>query len=76
MVIVEVDLKFGVLAIANPLPIEVHQIRGVHSGTGGSLNVDKQLAITRIMIERNDQMQRMSGKRLAQPFGGSYQLPS
>lgn len=64
MVIVKVDLEFGVLVISNPLPVEVHQVAGVRSGIGSSLDVDKQIAITRFMIERNDQMQRMPRKRL------------
>src|SRR5437660_459349 len=67
----EVDFQFGIFAITDPFAFECEEI--VHRGLS-TIEFDEQIPITRFVIEGEDQMQTMSGKRLAQPFRGAQNL--
>ena len=64
MVKVEIDLQVRIFAVANPLAIEGHQVVRVRFRGGGTLDVDEQIPIARLVIERNNQVQRMPRERL------------
>lgn len=71
---IEIDFELGILTVVNPRLYEIAKTIMIFAPIARPLDLSKQIPVSRLVIQREHQMQCTPRKRLPQALRGTYKL--